>query len=72
MLKRTGNATSGPISLENINILADWVDEEAPLLTMDNVNDWIAIEWPAQLQGGITDFDEGDEISGPDRRGIRS
>ncbi|RWR72938.1 hypothetical protein CKAN_00118600 [Cinnamomum micranthum f. kanehirae] len=38
MLKRTGNATSNPISIENINILADWVAKEAPFLTMEDVN----------------------------------
>ncbi|RWR88570.1 hypothetical protein CKAN_01759400 [Cinnamomum micranthum f. kanehirae] len=38
MLKRTSNAASDPISLENINILADWVTEEAPLLTIEDVD----------------------------------
>ncbi|KAJ8619907.1 hypothetical protein MRB53_028436 [Persea americana] len=65
MLKRTGNAASDPISLENINILADWVAEEAPLLTIEDVDSWTAMEQPAQMQEGIPDFDGGDEIGGP-------
>ncbi|KAJ8641147.1 hypothetical protein MRB53_017841 [Persea americana] len=65
MLKRTGNAASNPISLENINILADWVTEEAPLLTIEDVNGWTAMEQPTQVQEGIPDFDGGDEIGGP-------
>ncbi|RWR86265.1 LOW QUALITY PROTEIN: hypothetical protein CKAN_01515500 [Cinnamomum micranthum f. kanehirae] len=65
MLKRSGNATSDPISLGNINILVDWVVEEAPLLTIEDVDGWTAMEQPAQVQEGIPDFDGGDEIGGP-------
>jgi len=65
MLKRTGNAASDPISLENINILADWVAEEAPLLTIEDVDGWTTMEQPTQVQEGIPDFDGGDEIGGP-------
>ncbi|RWR73154.1 hypothetical protein CKAN_00141000 [Cinnamomum micranthum f. kanehirae] len=65
MIKRTWNAASDPISLENINILADWAAEEAPLWTMEDVNGWTAMEQPAQVQEGFPDFDEGDEIGGP-------
>ena len=65
MLIRVGNTAFDPISLENINNLADWVVEEAPLLTMEDVNGWKAMEQPAQVQEGIPDFDGGDEIGGP-------
>lgn len=45
--------------------MADWVAEEAHLLTIEDVNSWMAMEQPAQVQGGIWDFDGGDEVGGP-------
>ncbi|RWR90990.1 hypothetical protein CKAN_02012400 [Cinnamomum micranthum f. kanehirae] len=65
MLKRTGNAASEPINLENINILADRVAEEAPLFTIEDVDSWSTMEQPAQVQEGLLDCDGGDEIGGP-------
>ena len=65
MLKRTRNAASDPICLENINILADWVTKKAPLLTIEDVDGWTTMEQPAQVQEGLPDFDGGDEIGGP-------
>ncbi|KAJ8629939.1 hypothetical protein MRB53_023262 [Persea americana] len=64
MLKRTGNVAFDPISLENINILADWVAKEAPLLTIEDVDGWAVMEQPAQVQESIPDFNGGDEIGG--------
>lgn len=45
--------------------MADWVAEEAHLLTIEDVNRWMAMEQPEQVRGGIWDFYGGDEVGGP-------
>ena len=44
MIKRTGKNIADPISLENIDILGDWVAEEPTLLTMEEVCGWASLE----------------------------
>ncbi|RWR86304.1 hypothetical protein CKAN_01519600 [Cinnamomum micranthum f. kanehirae] len=44
LIKRTGKNAMDPISLENIDILADWVDEEPALMTIEEVHDWANVD----------------------------
>lgn len=51
-----------PISLENIDILADWVDEEPALMTIEEVHDWANVEVGC-ADGDIPEFDEGNQVN---------
>eukprot|EP00268_Persea_americana_P038135 TRINITY_DN37788_c0_g1_i1.p2 TRINITY_DN37788_c0_g1~~TRINITY_DN37788_c0_g1_i1.p2 ORF type:complete len:119 (-),score=29.93 TRINITY_DN37788_c0_g1_i1:87-443(-) len=51
MIKRTGKNITDPISLENIDILDEWICEEPNLLTIDDVRGWICVEQPNQDGG---------------------
>lgn len=64
MMKRTSPNVTDPISLENIDILDEWVCEEPSLLTLDDVHGWTTIEQPTLEGENIPDFDGGGE-AGP-------
>ena len=55
MIKRTGKNALDPISLENIDILADWIAEEPTLMTIDEVEGWATIE-VGSVEEDIPDF----------------
>ena len=59
MIKRTGKNALDPISLENIDILADWIAEEPTLMTIDEVEGWATIE-VGSAKEDIPDFDGGE------------
>ncbi|RWR73175.1 hypothetical protein CKAN_00143100 [Cinnamomum micranthum f. kanehirae] len=66
MIKKTGKNITNPISLENIDILDEWICEEPNLLTMDDVQSWTCVEQPNQAADNIPDFDfDGGEEEGP-------
>ena len=62
MLKRTGKNALDPISLENIDILADWIAEEPTLMTIDEVEGWVTIE-VGSVEEDIPDFDGGEQVT---------
>ncbi|KAJ8639871.1 hypothetical protein MRB53_016565 [Persea americana] len=64
MMKRTSPNVTDPISLENIDILDEWVCEEPSLLTLDDVCGWTTIEQPTLEGENIPGFDGGGE-AGP-------
>ena len=64
MMKRTSPNVTDPISLENIDILDEWVCEEPSLLTLDDVCGWTTIEQPTLEGENIPGFDVGGE-AGP-------
>lgn len=62
MIKRTGKNALDPISLENIDILADWIAEEPTLMTIDEVEGWATIE-VGLAEEDIPDFDGGEQVT---------
>lgn len=62
MIKRTGKNALDPISLENIDILADWIAEEPTLMTIDEVEGWATIE-VGSAEEDIPDFDGGEQVT---------
>lgn len=62
MIKRTGKNALDPISLENIDILADWIAEEPTLMTIDEVEGWATIE-DGSVEEDIPDFDGGEQVT---------
>lgn len=46
---RRTSSRSDPISLENIDILLDWVCKEPALMTEEDVRGWEFVEQPAQM-----------------------
>ena len=51
-----------PISLENIDILADWIAEEPTLMTIDEVEGWATVE-VGLAEEDIPDFDGGEQVT---------
>ncbi|KAJ8615467.1 hypothetical protein MRB53_034839 [Persea americana] len=62
MIKRTGKNALDPISLENIDILADWIAEEPTLMTIDEVEGWATVE-VGLAEEDIPDFDGGGQVT---------
>ncbi|KAJ8649401.1 hypothetical protein MRB53_002424 [Persea americana] len=62
MIKRTGKNALDPISLENIDILADWIAEEPTLMTIDEFEGWAIVE-VGSAEKDIPGFDGGEQVT---------